>query len=240
MFMKEIDYKGKYFSVLGDSISTLEGYSEPKGAEFYNLTRKLITGVVTKRDTWWGQVIERLGGELLANNSFSGSTVCRSKLSEIESYACSDERTSALSKGGIAPDVIMVSIGTNDWGFKNKVFFDERCDSERDIEYIFSSAYRLMLEKLKKNYPNTEIWCLTMPRSKCPEEENGFPFFSKNRFPMDDYCEVIRSSAKEFGCRLIDLYKNGGVYETMDDVHPFAEGMKTISKSVLKELNIID
>ena len=238
--MKETDYKGKYFSVFGDSISTLEGYSEPESAVFYNSGNMKVSGVKTPSDTWWGIVIERLKGKLLVNNSCSGSTVCRSDFPEVGSYACGDKRTSALGKGDLVPDVIMVYLGTNDWGFGKKVFFDERYDSENDIEDIFSSAYGLMLKKLTKNYPDAEIWCFTIPRNKCPEEDNGFPFFSKDKFPMNDYCEVIRTSAKKCGCRLIDLYKNGELFDAMDDVHPLAEGMRTISKSVLKELNIID
>ena len=101
-------YKGKAFSVLGDSISTLFGYSTPEDAVYYSASRRYETGVCYLRDTWWGRVIEALGGRLLINNSFSGSTVCRYSESEYDSYACSDGRTSALSEGGCAPDVIMI------------------------------------------------------------------------------------------------------------------------------------
>ena len=69
------DYKEKKFSILGDSISTLQGYSEPDYAAFYDTAHKLKSGVLTPSDTWWGIVIERLDGELLVNNSISGSTV---------------------------------------------------------------------------------------------------------------------------------------------------------------------
>jgi hypothetical protein len=89
-------YKDKRFSVLGDSISTLQGYSEPKNAEFYDALRMRKAGLHGVEDTWWGQVIARLGGKLLVNNSISGSTVCRRPTHTIPSYACSDERTSAL------------------------------------------------------------------------------------------------------------------------------------------------
>ena len=65
-------YKGKRFSVLGDSISTFDGYSEPDYAVFYDITHKLESGVLGPADTWWGRVIEHFGGELLVNNSFSG------------------------------------------------------------------------------------------------------------------------------------------------------------------------
>ena len=60
-----MNYQNKYFSILGDSISTLEGYSQPREAAFYSGERKLKSGVFTPSDTWWGQVIERLGGQLL-------------------------------------------------------------------------------------------------------------------------------------------------------------------------------
>ena len=70
------DYKNKYFSILGDSISTFEGISEPKDAAYYNTSRKMSSGIITLSDTWWGQVVEGLKGKLLVNNSWSGSTVC--------------------------------------------------------------------------------------------------------------------------------------------------------------------
>ena len=64
------------FSILGDSISTFSGYSEPAGAEFYDAEKKVLSRVTSQKDTWWGRTIEALGGTLLVNNSFSGSTVC--------------------------------------------------------------------------------------------------------------------------------------------------------------------
>ena len=149
------NYTNKYFSVLGDSISTLEGYSEPKDAVFYDSEQKRLSGVLTPGDTWWGKVIEALGGRLLVNNSWSGSTVCYHPLYEVESYACSDGRTSALSRGGDTPSVIMVHIGTNDWGAGLQISRYGSADLT-----LFSVAYGAMLKKLKDNYKNAEIWCL--------------------------------------------------------------------------------
>ena len=34
-------YKNKYFSILGDSISTFEGYSQPENAVHYTLAKKM-------------------------------------------------------------------------------------------------------------------------------------------------------------------------------------------------------
>ena len=62
-------YQGKYFSVLGDSISTLDGYNPPENAVFYDWKNKMIFDVYTPSDTWWGYVIESLGGQLLVNDA---------------------------------------------------------------------------------------------------------------------------------------------------------------------------
>ena len=43
-------YSGKYFSVLGDSISTFEGYNPADYAVFYDRDRKLGSGIITAED----------------------------------------------------------------------------------------------------------------------------------------------------------------------------------------------
>lgn len=63
------------FSILGDSISTFDGCNPDGFTVYYQGERCEQTGVTSSADTWWSQVIERLGGRLLANSSFSGSLV---------------------------------------------------------------------------------------------------------------------------------------------------------------------
>lgn len=65
----------KKFSVFGDSISTLEGYTPKDWRIFYEGVEADETGVHTYEDTWWGQVIDHFDGELLANAAYSGSLV---------------------------------------------------------------------------------------------------------------------------------------------------------------------
>ena len=223
------DYKNKYFSILGDSISTLDGYSQPKGGVYYDTARKLSLGVATSVDTWWGQVIERLQGKLLVNNSWSGSTVCWSPAYEIPAYACSDERTSALDKEGTAPDVIIIYMGVNDWGTGRQVLPNQNANDTS----VFLTAYQEMLKKLKINYPQAEIWCLTLPISRCSAKANfEFPYYYNGEH-IDSYCQAIRESAETYGCRVVDLFKNCEPYDTVDGFHPNASGMQTIAKAVL-------
>ena len=229
-------YKNKKFSILGDSISTLEGYSEPKTAVHYNHSYQPISGVRSISDTWWGQVIEQLEGKLLVNNSWSGSTVSRHPLYEIPSYGCSEERTSTLGKDGETPDVILVFMGINDWGMGMRSASNPLVKgSENDLS-IFSVAYRVMLEKLKSNYPQAEIWCMTLPISRCTREENyQFNYYSRGRH-LAEYCEGIEKSGKECGCHVIDLYRLEERYDTVDGAHPTVSGMTTLARAVLEAM----
>ena len=227
----ETFYKDKYFSILGDSISTFEGYTQPKDAVYYDKAKKIETGVLTLADTWWGNVIERLGGKLLVNNSWSGSTVCNHSSYEVPSYACSTERTSSLDKDGIAPAVILVFMGTNDWGMGFRV-----TDSQGKSTTVFSVAYREMLTRLKENYPNAEIWCMTLPISQCSQRENFTFTFCSNGRHIGEYCEAISESAKEKNCHVIDLYSYGRLHDTIDGCHPNVDGMKTLAHAVFKAL----
>lgn len=229
------NYKNKYFSILGDSISTFEGISEPKEAIYYDTSRKLASGIVTVSDTWWGQVVESLGGKLLVNNSLSGSTVCWNSLYQVPSYGCSDERTASLGKDGIEPDVIIVFMGTNDWGHGFQVVSSKHIKDEHHCA-IFSNAYQTMLKKLKANYPKAEIWCLSLPISGCSVKESfEFPYYYGGRH-ISEYCDAIKESAQQYNCRIIDLYNCCEPYDTLDGFHPNANGMITISNAILLEV----
>lgn len=226
-------YKNKLFSVLGDSVSTLEGYSVPKDAAFYEGFCKLQGNIFAPRDTWWGQVIEQLGGELLVNNSISGSIVCKHRSCVIPSYGCSDERTSNLSKNGEAPDVIMIFLGINDWGCAMKPFPND--ETESSDTSIFAVAYKAMLEKLKKNYPLAELWCLTLPMS-IGKTQDGYFVPCRGGYHIEAYCRAIRSCAKACGCRIIELYEAIQTLDTIDGAHPNAKGMEALAKATLSQL----
>ena len=224
----------KLFSVLGDSISTLEKFTQPQDAAYYRIEEKLAADIFLPEDTWWGQVIDALGGELLVNHSISGSKVRRMKGQEFQSFGCSDERTSSLGKDGLSPDVIIVYMGTNDWA-DGRLSTDGDPSKEQD-DTIFAVAYRIMLEKLKKNYPDAEIWCCTLGVSTYEKDENfSFDYYYGGKH-INEYCQVIRDCAKAHGCRVIDLYAHPIPFDTIDKFHPNRQGMKTIAEAVLSQL----
>lgn len=150
-------YYGKKFSILGDSISTLAGYN-PKGYKvFFDGESCEKSGVEKMQDTWWGKVIDFFGGELLVNNSWSGSRVTRLPNNDnLFPSGCSDERTGGLHINGVKPDVIIVYLGTNDWAFGAELDGTRLLIDKSNMQY-FAAAYETMLEKTKTNYPNAEI-----------------------------------------------------------------------------------
>lgn len=223
------NYQNKYFSILGDSISTLAGYNPPECAVFYDWEHKLLAGIYAPEDTWWGKVIDALGGRLLVNNAYSGSTVCKHPDCEIESYGCSDARTGGLGIGELAPDVVMILLGLNDFGCGMPV------DGENGLS-VFSVAYETMLAKIQKNYPQAEVWCLTLPRSHWSRN----PYFEipayRSGGHISDYCRAIRVCAEKAGCKVVDIYRPSEPYDTIDGYHPTANGMQTIADAVLREI----
>lgn len=229
-------YKNKQFSIFGDSMSTLDGYN-PKGYKvFYSGDNSVKSGVIEMKDTWWNKVISFFGGELLRNNSWSGSRV--TKLPNHEGLfpsGCSDERTSLLHINDVKPDVIIVYLGTNDWAIGVLTGARISLLGEQDNEF-FEYAYDNMLRKLKTNYPNSEIWCCTLSTSYISSRSNfSFPH-TYGGTHIEVYNKIIRDVVKENECNLIDLYALNTPYDSIDGVHPTSDGMNTIAKMVINSM----
>lgn len=192
------------WSVLGDSISTFRGYT-PAGGVFYGPENGSYTGVETVEDTWWMQVIRGRKGQLLVNDSWSGSTVSE----EGPSPAVSPSRIRRLGRDGVSPDRILVFTGLNDWALFVEVSH-------------FEAEYRRMLRALRERWPNAVLLCGTLPGGHFPSNP-GVP--SMGAIRRDTYNEAIRRAAREPGCRLTDIAAAKQTYETLDGVHPTGKGM---------------
>jgi hypothetical protein len=219
------DYKGKLFSIYGDSLSTLQGYIPAPNAVYYCGEECELSGVKSYVDTWWGQVIEKLGGRLLKNNSWSGCFVTNPYNADVESCGCSEERLTSLCNGGVMPNVIIVFMGTNDRGYNLPIYGD-------DAESVtcFVGAYSHMIKRLKTLYPSAEIWCMTFRRQ---------PIFSPDKGNcIDCHSQAVRDCAAKFGCKLVDLF-NYPPYDVYDKykIHASRQGMHDISSAVICEVN---
>lgn len=231
-------YFGKQFSILGDSISTLGGYN-PKGYKvFYESENCEKSGVRDMKDTWWGKVIDFFGGELLVNNSWSGSRVTRLPDSNIQfPSGCSDERTSNLHIKNITPDVIVVYLGFNDWANGVRIDSDETRLLIPVHDTCFSEAYEMMIDELQANYPKAEIWCCTLCStfiSTKPEFSFSYEYGGIN---IEMYNGEIRYIAKEKQCKLIDFDKYSLPYDSLDGSHPTNDGMNTLAEMAIMSMD---
>lgn len=206
----------KRISILGDSVSTFAGITPPE-ALFYDAWRQEETGVTSPDDTWWMQVIQGMGGILGVNNSYAGSTVSGGFMTS----GTSEKRLRTLSAEG-EPDMILVAMGANDWGFGVH---------PQEFEY----EYRRMLQRMKRLYPRAEIWCATILRGKPVPEEEMF-FNVDGVISPNIYSDIIRRIGTEEAVHLADVSGYHMEYETIDGVHPNREGMKIIACLWLKEL----
>lgn len=227
-------YFGKQFSVLGDSISTLEGYNPKDYSVFYRDFNCDKTNVRDVQDTWWGKVIALFQGELLVNNSWSGSRVTRLPDSNtLFPSGCSDERTNGLHIKNVLPDVILVYLGTNDWAHGVPLGNETTENSAKSEDLCaFAPAYCRMIEKIQSNYPNAEIWCCTLCTtviSSAPSFEFPYTYGGTH---IEQYNEVVKAIAIQNNCKIIDLYDYGQPYDSADGSHPNISGMQTLATVV--------
>lgn len=226
-------YFGKRFSILGDSVCTLEGFN-PRGYQvFYDEARREATGVWEMGDTWWGKVIDFFGGELLVNDSSGGSRVTRpGDAGEQFPAGCSQMRTGNLHMGYVMPDVILVWLGWNDWAYGVKT----EPEGQEAGDTCFSLAYGLMLSRLRKNYPQAEIWCCTMPKS-CMDAELGMVFpEAYGGVNIREYNHHIVNEAQAANCCVADLFSQEIPFDSLDGSHPTAKGMDTLAMLMVRQM----
>ena len=205
-----------YVSVLGDSISSLSGVTPSDGA-FYHTAFSRNTGIVSAADTWWMQVIDGMGGTLLVNDAYAGSTV------SCDGYqpAAAPWRIAKLKSGDIQPDCILVFSGLNDVAFyRSPAYFGEQ--------------YAIMVRELRSAFPASQIYCATLCGGVLANPE--FPLFVNlaQCTPLSEYNVYIRKAVADAGCHLVEL--EGLAYQSIDGAHPNAEGMRQISALWLRSI----
>lgn len=224
-------------SILGDSISTFQGYN-PEG---YHVFFPEYGEVKELGDTWWQIAARDLELALYVNGSSSGATVAGDSTgTEDPQCACNELRTSALAgPGGACPDRIIVYLGTND--LLQGVPLGENDGTvavTAGVIDTFSDAYTLMLDKLQANYPSARIYCCTLLQVGDYGTQTPYVEFANGeQLTAADYGEVIVRIAGNKGLPLIDLYNCGITIEnlqemTSDGVHPTAAGMRQIAAAV--------
>lgn len=214
--VRMIDKKEPVISILGDSLSTYEGFSPSRGV-FFDRYNRAETGILTVEDTWWMKVIRHFSGRLGYNHSMSGSCVTGGG----SQAGTARERIEALGING-KPDMILVFMGCNDWAYG----VDPR---------EFTRDYRTMIRTVKEMYPEAEIWCGTLPLAQSVSPAERFFFNVDGLISKRLYSEVIIRVAGEEKVHAAEIGADIE-YETIDGVHPDCKGMDTLGRLWIRAL----
>ena len=224
---------GKNLSILGDSISTFDGYSNDStntnstiGSNYasYGVTGSASDLKLSSvNDTWWMQTANATGMNVLVNNSYGGSKVTdTSNTTQNALTRAQNLHDDTGDNANTNPDVIAVYMGIND--FINGV-------SSTD----FATAYDSMISQIKTTYGNNaKIFVFTLVT---------YGTYGDNNETLAAYNDAIRETASKYDCFIVD-YANSGVNSSnlstyMQDsshLHPNELGMDVISDCFLDAL----
>ena len=236
-YLTTSNLRAKTFSVLGDSISTYNGYN-PAGYSYY-----YPAGNVDSVDkTWWKQ-LTKSNLQLVSNASWSGSGVCDDDNDPVNSakVAYSDARIADLSDGSAVPDIIIVLIGTNDFRHDCQLgtltSTDEIPDGTTSIR-TFKEAYACMLNKIRTAYPHAHVYCCTLIQ-RYSAGDSTYPITNGNGNSLAQFNQAITDVATWIGCNVIRLDTLFSLAEipdyTVDNaLHPNAAGMRYVGNRILQ------
>lgn len=238
--------KDKYLSIIGDSISTYQGWSnvapgKTTAAVYYpnNGVSGVVSPITNVNQTYWKKLLDRTGMKLLVNNSWSGSHCAGTIESAVVSQ--SNDRCHQLHKtiDGVVvnPDYILINIGTNDfdhdyvlgeWNGRGELF---PANPTQNSPTTFREAYAVMLYRLRIYYPLAKIFCCTIP---CGNNEGGEGLNEINGtgHTLSEWNDAIREIASAFGVKVIEMATAGMDYYTLatlygdNRVHPSEAGME--------------
>lgn len=239
----------KKISILGDSISTFNGYSKCLYPYYWGNNND----VLNKDMTWWGIVAKKLGMTIECNNSVGGALV-----SGVATIA-GNVRANDL---GTNPDVILIYMGVNDFNTATTSTDFHLGTYTGDTVFVenvwtFSTAYATMLNKVFTTYPNAKVFCMTLISTEGYMTDNGDGTFTPTYANTDadgntleKYNKVIRGVARHFGAEIIETSECGitdynasehfADYDatTKYHIHPNARGMQKIANKVIEKLKL--
>ena len=208
--------KGKYISILGDSISTYQGVSNNAGVRLSTAHYPYhYRPPFPAEKTYWHRVCDALGLTLCVNNSYSSGNL--SGRGDPDSGVC---RAADLStdKGGV-PDIIIVFMGINDLG--------------RGVDAkVFSHDYALMLKTLGQEYPYAHVCCVNLP------DRDPFLRARTEEFNLEIEKAVALAGKRFFVADLFRSRLRDDFYymNTTDGLHPDEDGMAIIAQVITDKI----
>ena len=205
--------------IMGDSYSTFEGYIPEGYAIYYSKAGRPETDVTKVTETWWYQVVEEAGLNLVLNNSWSGSTIGYTgwEMKDNSKTSSFIYRLQKLSDEGFFEknkiDTMIVFGGTNDsWCDAPLGEMQYKNWKHEDLFFVLP-AICCYFKKLKETLPETDIYCCINTGLKTEVSD-----------ALKEMCELHSITPIVFE----NIAKACG--------HPTIQGMKDIKNKVLEEL----
>ncbi len=232
----------KKISILGDSISTYDGWSNnvehnfTMGSNyiFYSATNPYKPGAdFPVENTWWHKVSHNSEFDFCVNNSVSGSRV------NMEASHVTRPQNLHNTTTGETPDIIIIYIGINDWAASVPLGSYDGSGELPATLSTFSVMYANIIKQAKEAYPEVEIYCCTL----LAEQSRGTNGVNGAGVSIKQYNNTIATIAGNMGATVIDLYEDSGItfgnlsQYTLDMLHPNTEGMQLIADTVLDVLS---
>lgn len=243
-------FKGKKLSVLGDSISALQGYV-PTGYDiYYNGSNH---GITSFNQMWYQVLAAKLGLDICVINAYSGSAV-----TQLEDAAhvdkipmSSNERTAGLSDGTNVPDIIIIAGGVNDYTYAQSAQSEPLEWDGKTAPTMgdsFTETYACMIKNIQTNYPDAIIVCLstffTMRGT-----DNGYTLthaVGDNVYTQEDYNKAIKAVCEQMRVPYLDVtdigFNRNNYYPTYaedkseEPTHPNAAGHRVIGVAVAEKI----
>jgi len=234
-------------SILGDSISTFEGYiPEADGVNLKHTTRYPQEDLVMEvEETWWMQVITELDGKaeggarLGVNDSWSASMVyndldenagsfgpdaCMASVTRIRNLGSNGEPDFILYYGGTNDVLHLVPLGSFDPDGDSRTVAADNVDWNAATWVTFAEAYEAAIFRLRSCYPDAKLLVM-------------LPTYADEQYYTEDelatYNAVMAKICEHYGVSYIDLRDSGVTVEHLPDgIHPGYEGMDLISEAV--------
>lgn len=227
-------FSGKRISILGDSVSTFDGYLPAGNRPRYPDPQNPQCDVRDVHLTWWMRLIDRLDACLGVNESWAGSRV-----GNCESYDHDDvgpgaamasvRRIRNLGANGI-PDIILFFGGANDKLSPYPVghFDSSAAPEEAEFDAVcwntFADAYTAAVLRIRALYPQACLLCI-LP------SDYGRQLDASYNVQMRAVCAHYGIPNVTLTCLTEDMLYDG--------YHPVADAMSKMTDMVLQRLMML-
>ncbi len=205
--------------ILGDSYSTFEGYVPEGYGCFYSTVPKDTTDVTRVEETWWHRIAFNNGGNIVMNNSWSGTTICNTGYGGYCPDTSFIGRFDRLAESGFFEenkiDTFFILGGTNDSWANSPIGELKYGDWTDEDTREALPAFCYLLERVKACVPDARI--LNIINNIAIKEELSVGY---------------RTACEHCGIE----YAEAGDFERMEG-HPMIRGMEQIAEAVTAVLS---